>query len=147
MEKMTLERKRFILSQLNAIGLTYQDIGKALDVSRQRVEQLINTKFLSLFAYTPKRVKNHNIIVLLLRMQNKSVKKLAEEIGISINTLYNKLYRNQDGSVLRRKRYFTVGQAESVAKYFGEKIDVLFDKVDVLPYKRGIKPYGKSKPI
>lgn len=137
MVKIDKEKKKFIISQLNAIGLTYQDIGKALGVSRQRVEQLINSHYESLFQYQPKKVKGHNIVTLLLNTQGLSVTKLAKKIGISQNTLYNKIYCFQNGSKLRRKRYFTATQAEMVAKFFGETLEVLFEKVSVPILRKG----------
>lgn len=139
MAKIDKEKRRLILQELKALGLTYQDIGSSLGISRQRVEQMINSHYQSLFQYKPKRVKGHNIVTLLLRSQNLSVTKLAKEIGISPNTLYNKIYNFQDGSKIQRRRFFTIGQAEIVAKYFGEKLDVLFDKVDIPKYSKGKK--------
>lgn len=142
--KIDQDKRKFVISELSKIGLTYHDIGKALGISRQRVEQLINSKYVSLFRYVPRKVKGHNIITLLMRTQGLSVKKLSEAIGISPNTLYNKVYSFQDGSMFHRKRYFTVGQAETVAKFFGEKLDVLFEKVEIPAAKHG-RPLGTQK--
>jgi len=144
MKKMSDERKKFVISELKALGLTFESIAKGLGVSRQRVEQMLNHHYESVFSFKPKNIKGRNILTLLISSNHTNIQKLAREIGISTTTLYNKTYNFQDGSGFHRKRYFSKPQAESVAKYFGVNLEDLFERIEVLKSKCGRKPLIKG---
>lgn len=129
------EKKQLILRELNAMGLTYESIGEALGVTKQAVEQMISSNYVSMFRYKPKKIGNNNIISFLAKSRGLSVSALSKECGISLATLVNKLYSNPLPN--GRTAYFNVGQASAVSKFFGQELDVLFEKAEIPMIQKG----------